>query len=91
MIRTLLPHIAVVDINLPGMNGQQVTHQVVQDKLSTRILMLTAYDNHEQVIHSARAGVAAYCAKDIDPAQLVQAVKEVVDGKFVIENRVYDQ
>jgi DNA-binding NarL/FixJ family response regulator len=33
MIRTLHPQVAVVDINLPGMNGQQITHQVVQDKL----------------------------------------------------------
>jgi DNA-binding NarL/FixJ family response regulator len=91
MIRALNPHIAVLDINLPGLNGQQITHQVVQDKLSTRIVLLTAYDDHEQVIHSAWAGAAAYCAKDIDPAQLVQTVREVVNGKFVIENRVFDQ
>lgn len=73
------------------MNGQQVTHQVVQDKLSTRIVLLTAYDDHEQIIHAAWAGAAAYCAKDIDPKQLVQTVKDVVNGKYVIENRVFDQ
>lgn len=33
------------------MNGHQVTNQVVQDKLSTRIVLLTAFDDHEQVIH----------------------------------------
>jgi len=91
MIRTLHPHIAVVDINLPGMNGQQVTHQIVQDKLPTRIVLLTAYDDYEQVIHAAWAGAAAYCAKDIDPVRLVQTIKEVVNGKFVIEDRVFDQ
>jgi DNA-binding NarL/FixJ family response regulator len=53
MIRAQLPHIAVMDINLPGMNGQQITHQVVQDKLCTRISLLTAYDDHEQIIHAA--------------------------------------
>ena len=74
MIRALQPLIAIVDINLPGMNGQQVTHQVVQDKLSTRIVLLTAYDDQEQIIHAAWAGAAAYCAKDIDPARLVQTV-----------------
>ena len=91
MIRTLRPHIAVVDINLPGMNGQQITHQVVQDKLSTRIVLLTAYDDHEQIIHAAWAGAAAYCAKDIDPVRLIQTVKEVANGKFVIENHVFSQ
>jgi DNA-binding NarL/FixJ family response regulator len=91
MIRSLHPHIAVVDISLPGMNGQQVTHQVVQDKLSTRIVLLTAYDDHEQIVHAAAAGAAAYCSKDIDPARLVQTIKEVANGKYVIENRVFDQ
>ena len=91
MIRSLRPLIAVVDINLPGMNGQQVTHQVFQDKLCTRIVLLTAYDDHEQIIHAAWAGAAAYCAKDIDPTRLVKTVKEVAAGKFVIEDRVFDQ
>ena len=73
------------------MNGQQVTHEVVQEKLSTRIVLLTAYVDHEQIIHAAWAGAAAYCAKDVDPKQLVQTVKDVVNGKYVIENRVFDQ
>ena len=91
MIRNLHPIIAVLDINLPGMNGQQVTHQIVQEKLSTRIVLLTAYDDHQQIIHAAWAGAAAYCAKDIDPTHLVQTVKEVVKGNFVIGDRVFDQ
>jgi two-component system response regulator DegU len=91
LIRTLRPQVAIVDINLPGMNGQQITHFVVQEKLPTRILLLTAYDDHEQIIHAAWAGAAAYCSKDVDPGRLIWAVKEVVDGKFVIEGRVYTQ
>ncbi len=89
LIRTLRPTIAVVDVNMPGTNGQQVTRKVVQEKLPSRIVLLTAYDDHEQIIHAAWAGAAAYCAKDIDPDQLVLAIKEVVDGKFVIQGRVF--
>lgn len=91
LIRKLHPQVAVVDVNLPGMNGQQVTHMVVQEKLPTRIMLLTAYDDHEQIIHAAWAGAAAYCAKDVDPGNLLWAVKEVVNGKYVIEGRVYSQ
>lgn len=91
MIRALRPDVAVVDINLPGMNGQQVTHRVVQEKMPTRIVLLTAYDDHEQIIHAAWAGAAAYCAKDVDPAWLICTIKEVVRGKFVIEDRVFSQ
>jgi DNA-binding NarL/FixJ family response regulator len=51
-----------VNVNLPGMNGQQVTRQVVQ-KMPTRIVLPTAYDDREQIIQAAWAGAAAYCAK----------------------------
>jgi DNA-binding NarL/FixJ family response regulator len=52
-------------------------------------VLLTAYDDHEQIIHATGAGAAAYCARDIDPLRVVQTVKKVVNGKFVIENRFF--
>ena len=91
LIRNLHPCVAIVDINMPGINGQQVTHRVAQEKLPTRIMLLTAYNDQEQIIHAAWAGAAAYCAKDVDPRWLVQAIKEVASGKYVIEDRVFSQ
>jgi DNA-binding NarL/FixJ family response regulator len=91
LIRSLHPNIAVMDINLPGMSGQQVTHRVVEEKIPTRIVLLTAYDDQEQIIHAAWAGAAAYCSKDIDPNALIQTIREVADGRFVIEGHVYNQ
>jgi DNA-binding NarL/FixJ family response regulator len=91
LIRTLRPRIAVMDVNLPGMNGQQVTRRVVQEKMPTRVVLLTAYDDQEQIIHAAWAGAAAYCAKDIDPDHLIAAIREVVEGGFVIQGRVFNR
>lgn len=89
LIRSLRPQIALVDVNLPNMNGQQVTHQVVLAKLPTRIILLTGYDDNEQVIHAAWAGAAGYCSKDILPQELVKVIQEVADGKTVIGNQVF--
>jgi DNA-binding NarL/FixJ family response regulator len=91
LIRTLCPAVAVVDINLPGVNGLQVTHQVNLNKLTTRIVLLTAYDDQEQIIHAAWAGAAAYCSKEVDPGHLIQTIKDVGMGKFVIRDRVFSQ
>lgn len=91
IIRELQPMIAIVDINLPLMNGQQVTHLVIQEKLRTRIILLTAYDDSEQILHAAYAGAAAYCAKEVDPSSVVRAVKEVAHGKFVFGGQVYTE
>ena len=89
LIRDLEPDIAVLDVNLPEMNGQQITHQVNQEKLPTRILLLTGYDDIEQAIHAAHAGAAAYCAKDIQPQGLVSVIREVANGKYVIGGNVF--
>lgn len=91
LIRDLDPDIAVLDVNLPEMNGQQITHVVSQEKLRTRILLLTGYDDIEQAIHAAHAGAAAYCAKDIQPQGLVSVIREVANGKFVIGGNVFNR
>ena len=91
LIRELQPQIAIVDVNLPGMNGQQVTHQVVSEKIPTRIIMLTAYDDTEQQIHAMRVGAHAYCVKDVDPQTLVKIVHTVADGKYFIGDEILNE
>lgn len=90
IIRNLKPNIAVVDINLPGLNGQQVVRQVVSEKLPTRIILLTAYDDREQVMHAMRGGAAAFCTKDVLPEGLVKVIHAVVDGKYYVDEQEMD-
>lgn len=89
MIRSLKPDIAVLDVNLPDMNGQQVTHRIVQEKIPSRILLLTGYDDLEQAIHAALAGAFGYCAKDIGPKRLIESIREISRDKFVIADQVF--
>jgi DNA-binding NarL/FixJ family response regulator len=84
LIRDMRPDVAILDVNLPGINGQQVTHQVLAEKLPTRILLLTAYDDTEQKIHAMRAGASAYCTKDVKPEKLVMIIQTILDGYYVI-------
>ncbi|MDH5506407.1 MAG: response regulator transcription factor [Anaerolineae bacterium] len=91
MIREKQPDVAVVDVNLPVLNGQQVARQVVSEKMGTRVVLLTAYDDTEQLIHAMRAGSAAYCAKDIMPEYLVEVVRNVANGKFVVGEEILDE
>ncbi len=89
LIKSKKPTIAVLDVNLPGMNGQQITHQVSQDKLPTRIILMTGYDDIEQAIHAALAGAHGYCSKDIEPQSLSRIIREVAEGKYVFANNVF--
>jgi DNA-binding NarL/FixJ family response regulator len=89
VIRAEQPMIALLDINLPGLNGQQITHQVFQDRLPTRIILMTGYDDIEQAIHAAIAGARGYCSKDIEPQSLARTIREVAAGKYVFANNVF--
>jgi DNA-binding NarL/FixJ family response regulator len=87
LIRMLSPNLAVVDVNLPGINGQQITRQVVAEKIPTRVVLLTAYDDAEQKIHAMRVGAAAYCTKDLKPESLVMILRSVASGELVVEEQ----
>ncbi len=91
MIRTLRPQVAVVDVNLPGVNGQQVMRQVAAEKWQTRVILLTAYDDQEQVIHAMRGGASAYCSKDVRPEELIDIIHSVADGKYIIGEQILQQ
>lgn len=87
------PHIILMDINLPTVNGLQVTRQIKSKLPATKFVMITGYDDAEQVFHALRAGASAYCPKDITPDKLIHTIECVDDGKYVVGEQVmtYDQ
>lgn len=88
LIRQLKPQVVIMDVNMPGMNGQQVTHLMVQEKIPSRVLLLTGYDDSSQALHAALAGAAGYCSKDIDSQTLANGIREVAAGKYIIGTRI---
>ena len=91
LIRRTLPDVAVVDVNLPGLNGQQLTRLIRDEKLPTRVILVTAYDDLEQQIHALKAGASAFCSKDVQPEQLVHIIRWVSAGGYVVEGQLLDQ
>jgi two-component system response regulator DegU len=91
MILSLRPNIAIVDVNLPGMNGQQITHEVTAERIATRVILMTAYDDGEQMLHAAIAGAAGYCTKDIQPDHLTDLIFSVSEGNYVMAEEVMSE
>lgn len=88
MIQELVPDVAIVDINLPGLNGLQIAQKVLLEKIPAKIIFLTAYDDIEQRTHAMNLGVAAYCSKDILPEELDWIIRQVNKGNFVYHDRI---
>ena len=91
LVRKHQPNVVVMDINMPGKNGQQVTREIVREKLPSKVILLTAYDDMEQSIHALKSGAAAYCAKHVQPESLVKIVQQVASGKYVVGTEVFDR
>ncbi len=88
LIRERLPDVVVLDVNLPGLNGQQVTRRISLEKLPCRVVLVTAYDDEAQIIFAIQAGAKAYCAKDIAPDALMEVIRTVMEGQYVIQDTV---
>ncbi|MCU0519435.1 MAG: response regulator transcription factor [Anaerolineae bacterium] len=87
MIATVHPDVVLMDVNLPTMNGMQVTQRIKNDHPDIAIIILTAYDDEEQIYRAIRIGASAYFAKDITPAQLVETIHLVAQGYYLIANK----
>jgi two-component system, NarL family, response regulator DegU len=90
LMRTLQPQIAILDVDLPGMNGLELVYQAKAENLPVRLILLTAFDNSIQLVNGMRNGAAAYCIKDIPPEKLVDVVRKVSNGKFIVRGTELD-
>ncbi len=82
------PDIVLMDVNLPNANGLQVTRRILAQLPETKIVILTGYDDAEQVYHALRLGAVAYCAKDVPPDGLLNTIHAVYGGNYVVNNQV---
>jgi DNA-binding NarL/FixJ family response regulator len=74
------PQVVLMDINLPGMNGVECVRRLKQRLPGTLVVMLTAYEDTENIFGSLEAGASGYLLKRSKSAEILEAIKEVMDG-----------
>jgi DNA-binding NarL/FixJ family response regulator len=82
------PDVILMDINLPGINGIECVRRLKEQDQSLLIVMLTVYEETEQVFQALQAGATGYLLKRTPPKQLVQEVREVLDGGAPITGHI---
>jgi two-component system nitrate/nitrite response regulator NarL len=78
------PEVALVDYQMPDMDGIAVVHAITRDALSTRVLLLSALTDSAIVFRALEEGAAGYLAKDATRAEIVDAVVRVAKGEVVV-------
>jgi DNA-binding NarL/FixJ family response regulator len=79
-IPRLKPDVALMDINLPGLNGVECVRRLKPAVPATQVIMLTVYQNTEHIFNALAAGATGYLLKQTPPSELLGAIREVNDG-----------
>jgi two-component system, NarL family, nitrate/nitrite response regulator NarL len=78
------PDVALLDYKLPGLDGVAITHAVVRDGLSTRVLLLSAFTESGVVYKALETGAAGFVPKEARREQIVDAVLACARGENVL-------
>jgi DNA-binding NarL/FixJ family response regulator len=91
VVESLQPDVVIMDINIPILNGLQATRKIKSEQPHINVVILTAYDDDEQIYHAIRTGASAYYPKDVSPDHLVEVIRHVSQGSYVVGKQVMNQ
>lgn len=78
----------LTDIEMPGASGIELAHYVQQQKLATKVVIITTFGRAGYVKRAMDAGVGGFLLKDAPVEQLVQAIQQVMTGKKVVDSEL---
>jgi DNA-binding NarL/FixJ family response regulator len=86
----LTPDVILLDLKMPGVDGQAALEELRSRGIPSRVLVLTSVGERARVLPVVRAGASGYLYKDVDPQALVQAIRAVHDGHVLFAPEAAD-
>ncbi len=84
LVEELNPDIVLLDMRMPGIDGLGVLKLLRQNELALPIVMLTTSTEESDLLESLREGAQGYLLKDMEPDELVLALRDIVNGETVV-------
>jgi len=91
VIRRANPDVVLLDVNMPGMNGVDVIHELNRGGNKYKIIMLTISKNDDDLFGAINAGAEGYLLKNAEPDELRKAIIMVAEGRSVLSPEVTRQ
>ncbi|MEW2486464.1 response regulator transcription factor [Streptomyces sp. NPDC048411] len=84
LVRELSPDVVVMDIRMPGMDGIEATRTITEAATAPRVLILTTFDDDDNVYAALRAGASGFLVKDMALVDIIAAIRVVALGDGLI-------
>jgi len=84
----VVPDVALVDVELPGMDGIEAVRRIKSMSPATRIIMLTVFDDHDKIFKAICAGASGYLLKTSPVEKIVESIRDVYAGGASMTPRV---
>ncbi|MFD8316384.1 response regulator [Kitasatospora purpeofusca] len=88
LVRELAPDVVVMDIRMPGMDGIEATRMITKEAGAPHVLVLTTFDDDDNVYNALRAGASGFLVKDMALDDIISAVRVVAAGDALIAPKV---
>ena len=85
LVERLKPHVAVLDLDMPQMDGLTATRQLVAMHSATRVLILTMHTEDEKLVTALEAGAAGFLVKNVADRELADAVRAIAAGDVYVQ------
>jgi len=87
----LNPDVVLLDLRLPEIDGIAACAEIKETCPGIKVVILTTFDDSEDIIGAMQAGASAYILKDVNPDDLIQAIYTVVRGKTLLDPGIADK
>ncbi|MCR8629809.1 response regulator [Paenibacillus radicis (ex Xue et al. 2023)] len=87
----LAPDIVLIDLNMPVLNGIEATKRLKITHPNVKVIVLTSFSDQDHVLPAIRAGAKGYLLKDIEPEELVRAIRRVYEGHVELHSEAAGQ
>jgi DNA-binding NarL/FixJ family response regulator len=85
----LEPDVLIIEVDLPRLTGIKATQKVRRELPHIAVVILTALEEEQTLFDAIRAGAAAYLHKDCEPKELVESIRKVRSGQFIINEKIF--
>ncbi|HEY2843311.1 MAG TPA: response regulator transcription factor [Bryobacteraceae bacterium] len=90
-VKKFHPHLVLMDIGLPGLNGVETTAEILRHQPDCKIIILSMYDDENSVVSAVRSGARAFILKKASDNDLLEALRMVAAGGMYLSPQVSDR